>query len=174
MGYTLITRFSAESLSYINEIISNTGIPSNKIPFGRDCDRVKADKLLPYHVTVLSWKRQYDDVYLPLIRGYQCPGPSLLSITGTTTLLGQEGSLVLCFKINPGGTYLKYTHELGQRLHIKTSRFPHITLAVSKNHDEIKRIKQMIDASLKYPFSVTVEGFDLYHVWKPVKKVGEY
>ena len=56
---------------------------------------------------------------------------------------GQEGSMLRCFKINPGGTYLKHTHELGQRMHIKTSGFPHITLAVSRNHAEIRQMKKV-------------------------------
>lgn len=33
MGHTLVTRINQEDLSYISDVISSTGIQTNKIPF---------------------------------------------------------------------------------------------------------------------------------------------
>ena len=64
--------------------------------------------------------------------------------------------------------------EIEKILQVKTSDSLHLTLAVSQAHREIRILKKKIDESLSYPFSVRVEGYDLYHIWKPVKRAVEY
>ena len=174
MGYTLVTRLNKEGLASIKSAVIKTGIRTNKIPFGRGCDRDAADQVLPYHVTVFHWGKTDDEIYLRRLRDYRTSGSCTLKITGSSILHGAEGSAVLCFEIFPEKSYLAQAAELEKILQAKTSDSLHMTLAVSQDHREIKILKKKIDESLSYPFSVRVKGYDLYHIWKPVKKVAEY
>ena len=45
------------------------GEESNKIPFGRDCDRTEADQKLPYHITVAHWAKREDETCIKRLEG---------------------------------------------------------------------------------------------------------
>ena len=173
MGHTLVTRINQEDLSYINDIIFATGIRTNKIPFGRNCDREAADRVLPYHFTVFHWAKSYDEKYLNRLKGLKNPGPCSLKITGTSIMCPvEEGSALLYFAFDPDQRYEQCANAIQKVMQGPTSGFYHITLAVSKDFDEIEALKQMVDRTVTFPFYVRVEGFDLYHIWKPVRRVG--
>ena len=174
MGHTLVTRLNKQDLALIKSAILKTGIRTNKIPYGRGCDRDAADQILPYHVTVFHWGKTDDEIYLRRLRDYRTSGSCSLKITGSSILQGKEGSAVLCFEISPDKSFLAQAAELEKILQGKTSDALHMTLAVSQDHREIRLLKKRIDESLSYPFSIRVEGYGLYHIWKPVKKVAEY
>ena len=43
MGHTLVTRFEESDYEQIRKLMKSIGgVDSNKIPFGRDCDRIEA------------------------------------------------------------------------------------------------------------------------------------
>lgn len=175
MGHTLVTRINQEDLSYINAVISSAGIRTNKIPFGRNCDREAADRILPYHFTVFHWAKSDDEKYLRRLKSIKNPGPCSLKITGTSIMCPvEEGSTLLYFTFEPDQRYRQCADAIQKAMQGPTSTFYHITLAVSKDYDEIEILKQMIDHKVAFPFSMCVEGFDLYHIWNPVRKVGEY
>lgn len=175
MGHTLITRINQEDLSYINDVMSSTSIRTNKIPFGRNCDRETADWILPYLFTVFHWGKSDDEKYLNRLKDLKNPGPCSLKITGTSIIYpAEEGSALLYFAFEPDQRYGQYANAIQKAMQGPTSDFYHITLAVSKDYDEIEVLKQMLDCTVTFPFFVRVEGFDLYHVWKPGRRVGEY
>lgn len=174
MGHTLVTRLNKHDLALIQATVLKTGIPANKIPFGRGCDREAADRVLPYHITFFHWGKKDDETYLRRLKGYKAPGTCVLAITGSTILPGAEGSVVLCFTISPDKNYLVQAAELERILQGKTSASLHMTLAVSQDHREIRLLKRKIDEALMYPLLIRVEGYDLYHIWRPVKKVAEF
>lgn len=146
-----------------------------KKPFGRNCDREAADRILPYHFTVFHWAKSDDEKYLGRIKGLNNPGPCSLKITGTYIMYpAEEGSGLLFFTVEPDERYDYCASAIEKAIKRPTSSFYHITIAVSKDYDEIAVLKRMIDRTVRYPFSVRVDGFDLYHIWKPVKRVQEY
>ncbi len=172
MGHTLVTRINQEDLSYISDVISSTGIQTNKIPFGRNCDRETANQILPYHFTVFHWAKSDDEKYLSRLKGIKKLGPCSLKITGTYIMYpAEEDSALLFFTFVPDEQYEHCASVIKKAMQGTTSSFYHITIAVSKDYDEIKALKQMIDCKFRYPFTVRVEGFDLYHIWRPVRGV---
>lgn len=175
MGHTLVTRINEEDLAYINAVISSTGVRTNKIPFGRDCDREAADRILPYHFTVFHWAKRDDEKYLSRLKNFKNPGPCSLKITGTSIMWpAEEGSALLYFTFEPDQSYRQCADAIQEVMQGWTSDFYHITLAVSKDHGQIQMLKQMVDRAVSYPFSVRVDGFDLYHIWRPVRRVAGY
>lgn len=175
VGHTLVTRLGKKDLSYISGIISSTGFQTNKIPFGRNCDRETANRVLPYHFTVFHWPKEDDEKYLHRLKRFTNPGPCSLKITGTAIRYpAEEGSALLYFVFEPDRRYEQCANAVQQAIQKPTSGFYHITLAVSRDFREIEILKQMVDRTVSYPFSVRVEGLDLYHIWRPIRKVEEY
>jgi hypothetical protein len=175
MGHTLVTRINQEDLAYISAVISATGIRTNKIPFGRNCDREAADRILPYHFTVFQWAKPDDEKYLRRLKDFKNPGPCSLKVTGTSIMYPvEEGAALLYFDFEPDQRYGRCVNAIQKAMHGPTSSFYHITIAVSMDYDEIEVLKQKIDHTVTFPFIVRVEGFDLYHIWKPVKRVGDF
>ena len=175
MGHTLITRLDQDSLARLDGIISGTGMRTNKIPYGRGCDRETANRILPYHLTVFHWAKTEDEKYLRRLERFHTPGPFSLSVTGTSIMYhAEEDSALLYFRLRPDQAYKKCVSALEQALQVSTQSFFHMTLAVGKDAAEIERLRQRIDSRAAYPFSLRAEGFDLYHIWKPVRKVAQY
>ena len=56
MGHTLVAVFSETSSSELKNLLKNAGVQDAcKIPSGRDCDRVAADRILKHHITLYHW-----------------------------------------------------------------------------------------------------------------------
>ena len=70
MGHTLVTRFDNSDYDRIRELMKRIGgEDSNKIPFGRDCDRTTANQKLPYHITVAHWAKREDETCIKQLEG---------------------------------------------------------------------------------------------------------
>ena len=81
------------------------------------------------------------------------------------------GSLLLYFAVHPDEGYRDLAQSVERAVHGNTSRFLHITLAAGKDWDEIRAIEKHIRSTVAFPFTLQVEGLDLYHIWKPVTHV---
>jgi 2'-5' RNA ligase len=168
MGHTLVTRFTPESKKYIEEIMAAEN--ANKIPFGRDCDRKEVNAVLEYHMTLLHWAKSRDAYYLERIEGFQ-PTPCRIRVTGVKTMHAEEGSLLLYFAAEPDQGFRELMHALEQQTGAACSGFLHITLAVSKDHSEILAMGHRIQEKVAFPFTLDIDGLDLYHIWRPTVKV---
>ena len=70
MGHTLVARFEPNDFDSINGcLIEWKGKTMNKIPFGRNCDREEANRILPFHMTLLHWARSADSYMLQKMSG---------------------------------------------------------------------------------------------------------
>lgn len=168
MGHTLVTRFDAEGRRLLQDLIRPFG--ANKIPFGRDCSREDANAVLDYHLTMLHWAKQQDGYYLSRIQDLK-PVPCQIRVTGTQIMYGAECSQLLYFTVEPAGRFPEMAAALEEKTGTPCSRFLHITLAVSKDPGEIEAIRAHIQKDVTFPFTLNIEGLDLYHIWKPTKKV---
>ena len=146
---------------------------SNKIPFGRDCDRKEANAVLEYHMTLLHWAKSRDNYYLERIEGFQ-PTPCRIRVTGAKTMHGCEGSLLLYFAVEPDQGFRELVRALEQQTGSACSGFLHITLAVSKDHSAILALGHRIREKVTFPFVLDIDGLDLYHIWRPTKKVRSF
>ena len=109
------------------------------------------------------------------LENFRNPGSFSLSVTGTSIMLhAEEDSTLLYFRLRPDQAYRKCAGALEQALQVSTQTFFHMTLVVGKDAGEIEMLRQRIDSMVCYPFPLRAEGFDLYHIWKPVSKVAEY
>lgn len=168
MGHTLVTRFTPESLEFLHRLMKPFG--ANKIPFGRDCDREEANSVMDYHLTLLHWAKGRDAYFLDCIRGFQ-PAPCQLRVTGMQVMYAEEGSWLLYFAVEPGPGFRELTAALTEKTQASCSGFLHITLAVSKDYAAIESVRGHIQGNVEFPFCLDVEGLDLYHIWRPTKKV---
>ena len=171
MGHTLVTRFDPQSRKRLSDLMAP--FAANKIPYGRKCDREAANRVLDYHVTVLHWAKTMDAYYLERLRELS-PAPCLLSVTRTCVMSAEEGSWLLYFQVEPGEGFADMVHDLENKTGIGIYLNPHITLAVSRDRDEIDRIRRQLDSTLSFPLQLRAEGLDLYHIWVPTQKVKSY
>ncbi len=171
MGHTLVTRFTTESNQWIHQLMQS--FQANKIPFGRNCDRIAANDVLDYHMTLFHWPKTQDEYYLNKIKNLKgIPFKAL--ITDIKIMYAEESSFLLYFSVTPKENFADAKQTLEQTLHTYISDFLHITLAVSMNYDEILTIKKHIEKQISFPFAIDIEGFDLYHIWKPTRKVKSF
>lgn len=168
MGHTVVTRFDQAGYERIYSLMK--GKKANKIPYGRNCDRILANEIMDYHITMVHWAKAWDDYYLKKLADFQFV-PCQVVITGTSVMCAEEGSFLLYFDVVPGTGFRCMKENLEKALQTYCSGFLHMTLAVSKDREEIERIKEQIEAEITFPFTLNVEGLDLYHIWHPVKKV---
>lgn len=171
MGHTLVTRFDAHSNGILHTLME--GISANKIPFGRNCERVTANAAMDYHVTILHWAKAQDDFYLKRLENYH-PIPCKLWVTGLKTMQAEENSCLLYFTVEPSAELLQIIRDLEQRTGGFCTKFYHITLAVSRDHKEICALEEHLCQKAVFPFELQVEGLDLYHIWRPTGKVRSF
>ena len=170
MGHTLIARFEQTAFQPVETLImqeSPFGI--NKIPFGRNCDREKANRVLPFHMTVFHWKKEDDGKYLERLNAYRFR-PFHITVTGAHIMHAGEQSALVYFSVMPGEGYLPFQAELEAKLN---ERLPlnglHITAAVTKNRQEAEALLKILRDKLVFPFSLPVSRLELYHIWRPVE-----
>lgn len=171
MGHTLVTRFDSQSSQFLHSLMQPFN--ANKVPFGRDCDREAANTVLDYHVTLFHWAKNQDAYYLDCIKDIK-PVPCQIQVTGTQIMRAEEGSWLLYFPVSPAQGFTDLTASVEANIHTYCSGFLHITLAVSKNREEIEAINRHIRNNVTFPFYLNVEGLDLYHIWKPTRKVRSF
>lgn len=175
MGHTLVTHFTKESADRIRRIMQEADAEhACKIPYGRDCERKEADQLLPHHITVFHWAKEYDAIYLSRLKEYRFNEICHVRAVRASLVCAEENSLLLRLDVKPEEDFMKMAEELEKALGKKTSRSLHITLAVSKDHDEMKRIVRRINEQNLFPLRLCVSGLDLYHIWRPVRKVKSF
>lgn len=168
MGHTLVARFGPESRSFLHSLMAPFG--ANKIPFGRSCDREAANREMDYHLTLLHWAKTQDEYYLNRIKDF-VPIPCQVRVTGVQVMPAEEGSLLLYFSVEPASGFRELAASLGQKTQVPCAGFLHITLAVSQDSREIEAIYRRIRQTVSFPFTLDIEGLDLYKIWRPTKKV---
>ena len=174
MGHTLVTRFKLSDYEQIRKLMERIGgEDSNKIPFGRDCDRIEADRSLPYHVTVAHWARQEDEECIRRLHALEVM-PCEIWAYSHSVMHAEENSLILFLNIKPGEEFIKTAHAVDRLIPSHMTSFWHMTLAVSKDHAKIQRMADSMAESVNYPIPLHVTGLDLYHIWKPVRFVRSY
>ena len=168
MGHTLVANFDPPFNEFLHGTLDPAG--ANKVPFGRQCDRSMANRTLDYHMTLVHWAEQDDAFYLPKITGILFP-QFMMTVTESTISEAQENSWILYFPLKPGERYDEALNSIRSALQISQRPFPHMTLAISKNLEQIKQIKRLVDGHCRYPFTIHADALDLYHIWQPVRKV---
>jgi len=168
MGHTLVTRFAPESIRPLHDLMDPLG--ANKIPFGRDGDREAANREMDYHLTLFHWPKTMDDWYLPMLRNLR-PNTCCLWVTGVHAMWAEEGSRLVYLSAEPGEGFRNLTAAVEEILGRRCGSFLHITLAVSKAEGEVDRVLETVRERVTFPFELEVEGLDLYHIWRPTKKV---
>ena len=168
MGHTVVTRFDPAGYERIYSLMKDK--KANKIPYGRNCDRDLANEIMDYHITMVHWGKAQDNDYLNKLPEVQFV-PCQVTVTGLSVMAAEEGSCLLYFDVIPGEGFARMRKNLEQALQTGCSGFLHMTLAVSKDRGEILKIKEQLEKEAVFPFTLNVEGLDLYHIWKPVKKV---
>ncbi len=166
MGHTLIACFDKEQFQPVLDILAR--YPSvNKIPFGRGCDREEANRILPFHMTMFHWGKEMDGEMLMKTERITFQESEVYA-TGIRSMDAREGSSLLYLGVSLGKGYLAWERQLEQSLGTKHSSFRHVTLSVSKDHNEILSLKQHLAIQLIFPMPLRICGMELYHIWQPV------
>lgn len=176
MGHTLVTRFDFIGYKKICSLVEDAEGKHQKllkIPYGRNCNRVEADKNLPYHMTVFHWGKEQDSIYLVRMHEFQF-SPCSLTVTGVSCMYAEEGSLLLYLDVITDREYGQMRTHLEKILQNHTTVFPHITLAVSKDHEAILKLKSCVEKKDVFPIQLNIIALDIYHIWNPVKRVATF
>ena len=168
MGHTVVLGFDKESLASIHRLTAP--FDTNKIPFGRKCDREAADKEMEYHMTLYHWAKAMDEYCLSRINGFHSV-PCQVQVMGTCIMPAEENSWLLYFDIAPTDTFSELKTLFGNYTGFSVSGFYHVTLVVSKDYSEIIRINDYICRNQSFPFTLNADRLDLYHIWRPTRKV---
>ena len=168
MGHTVVLGFDKESDAYIHELLKPYVI--NKIPFGRKCDRDAANKTMKHHMTLYHWPKSLDTYCLAKLNGFQSE-PCQIQVSGVQIMQAEEHSWLLYFEVNPTETFLQLKTHFEEYTGFCTSGFYHITLAVSKDYEEIAKIHAHIHEIQKFPFVLSADRIDLYKIWSPTQKI---
>ncbi len=175
MGHTITAAFSDESRMELKFLMKKSGGENAvKIPFGRDCDREQANKVMDYHVTLFQWSKGKDDTILERLKDYSFPGECQVTAEKAIMVHGHDDSVLLCLKIKPADGFKKLTSELEKMLGHRTSEHLHVTLAVSQDHSEIHRLYKKVKSEWLFPMKLTVDKLELYRVWDPVEKTAVF
>ncbi|MBR6570014.1 MAG: hypothetical protein IKK75_06120 [Clostridia bacterium] len=163
-----MARFDEKSKEKLHTMMRPFG--ANKIPFGRGCDREAANAEMDYHLTLMHWSKEWDAQYLPLVENLK-PSACRINVTGKQMMCAEEGSLLLYLTVEPSNGYPEMIEKLEKSMAMLSNGFLHITLAVSQHAQDIISIDQQLQETVDFPFELTIEGFDLYHIWKPTRKM---
>ena len=148
MAHTLVTRFDEADYEHLTLLLDKVGaLKLNKIPYGRDCDRSEADRILPYHITIAHWGKADDDICIERLQQIvfrECK----VMVTGVSTMFAEEGSSLLYFQIQPGERFLDMTDNVRQFLQSYMSGFWHMTVGVSQDYMLIDSVLRSIEKKI--------------------------
>lgn len=171
MGHTLITRLTDADEKRIRMYMQLAGAAGElKIPFGRGCDRAEADRLIPYHITVMHWGNSEDAIMLERLRHFRY-SRSRFVITAPQIRPGREGSTHLSFKAEPDKGARIMVRELERVMESPVSEDLHMTLAACKDRKRMEHYLEKMQRYVSFPFTIDTEGLDLFHLWHPVSYV---
>lgn len=171
MGHTVVLGLDDSSSTLIQTLMAP--FSANKIPFGRNCDRDAANTVMGYHMTLCHWAKARDGECLARIKDFHSV-PCQLGVQGTCIMPAEEGSWLLYFDIVPGDCFMQMKNAFEKHTGLLTSDFYHVTLAVSKNHDEIREMQNHIQNHQAFPFVLTSDRLDLYRIWTPTRKADSF
>ena len=171
MGHTLITRLTDADEKKIRMYMHLAGAAGElKIPFGRGCDRAEADRLIPYHITIMHWGNSEDAVMLERLRNFHFSCSQFI-ITSPQIRPGRVGSTHLAFWAAPGRGARAMIHELERVMESPVSSDLHMTLAAGKDRKTMEQYLAKIHRCVSFPFTIDTDGLDLFHLWHPVAYV---
>ncbi len=171
MGHTLITRLTDADEKKIRMYMHLAGAAGElKIPFGRGCDRAEADRLIPYHITIMHWGNSEDAVMLERLRNFHFSCSQFI-ITSPQIRPGREGSTHLAFRAEPGRGARAMIRELERVMESPVSSDLHMTLAAGKDRKTMEQYLAKIQRCVSFPFTIDTDGLDLFHLWHPVAYV---
>lgn len=169
MGHTLVAVLSQEDETRLTALLARCGMQdANKIPFGRGCDRAKADAVLPHHITLVSWSKKEDAVMLDRLRSYHFPGNCEILAGEPVLSPSKEGSTVLMLPVTGGQGWAQLQQSVKKQTGTPCQASPHITLAASKDKALLRAYQDRLLQSCLFPLHLTVTGAQLYHIWTPV------
>lgn len=167
MGHTLVATFNEN----FARIISEAGIVSNnKIPFRQGCDRIAANRILPYHATLFHWDKMQDIFYLPRIEQIAFE-PCFVKLSGVNIMPSAGNGSLLYLKLAPDTGFDALCKRISDATGRPTESFLHITVSVSHDPDVLEAQYKALSRSLKLPMLLRVKALELYHIWDPVRLV---
>ena len=168
MGHTLVAVFSDGLRAEIDAAVK--GYPANKIPFGRTDDRDAADRILPYHATLLHCGRAQDAVFSAQTAQLHMPPFSLTAECAAVWRASEEEYLAVLL-LRPGRGFAAMQQELHARYGAEAGNDLHITVSVSGDRALILRQRQLLEQALTFPKELPVSALELYQIWNPVRLV---
>lgn len=171
MGHTLIARFNDSEIHAL--LPKHKAFMFNKIPFGRNCDREKANAVLPYHMTIMHWAKEQDSIFLPRTTLIQ-PQPASIQVEAVQMCAAECDSFLLYLQVSPGEGYYKLCDHLTSTIGLSASAYPHITLAVNQDYQLIQNIYNYLRNTIHLPFSLEIRALELYHIWSPTELVNVF
>ena len=171
MGHTLVARFDDSKISAI--LPKGETLRLNKIPFGRNCDREKANAVLPYHMTIMHWAKEQDFIFLPRTTHIQ-PQSASIQVDDVHICAAECGSLMLYLQVSPSDGYHKLFDHLNSTIGLSGSDFPHITLVVDQDYQLVQTTYNHLRNTIQLPFSLDIKALELYHIWNPTVLVNVF
>ena len=174
MGHMIAAAFSDESRIELKYLMKKAAAENAiKLPFRHGLDREQANSVIGYHITLFNWSSEKDAEMFSRLEGFSFTGEFKVTAEKLYLTHGHDDSLLLCLKIKTDSRFSELTEKLGERLKHKVGEHPHITLAVSKDHDEIHKFYKRIKAQGVFPIELTADHREVYKIGAVTEKVSE-
>ena len=171
MGHTLVAVFSETSSSKLKNLLKKAGVQDTcKIPFGRDCDRIAADKILKHHITLYHWGKEEDDIYLKRLSPLQSIPPCKVIVSP----IHWENTGLVGLKVDTSEEFSKIIVSVGKYLKKEPAKPLHITLDITKDAKRADELYHHLKEMKCFPLELEISGLELYKIWNPVKLVNRY
>ena len=168
---TLVAVFSETSSIELKNLLKNAGVQNAcKIPFGRDCDRVAADRILKHHITLYHWGKEEDDIYLKRLSPLQSIPPCKVTVRP----IYWENSGIVDLKVDASEEFSKVIVIVGKYLKKAPAKPLHITLDITTDAKRTQELYHYLKNMTCFPLELEISGLELYKIWNPVKLVKSY
>lgn len=171
MGHTLVAVFGDDLTASLAMALRGHSV--NKIPFGRTEKREAADRVLPYHTTLMHWAKEDDGLYLR--RTKQITVRPFSFVAERPAVWRASDSEYLCvLELSLGSGAGAMQRELLRLYKKAMGRTMHITVSVSRDENDVQQVRHLLRRSLTFPHVLPVTALELYHIWEPVRLVRRF
>lgn len=167
MSYTLITLFDECSYRRLYSVLNGVNFGTLcRIPYGRVPDDLRfLLDTLPLHFTISASKNKLCGIMEKMRNFSFCPFEVV--VNGIDVMKGKYDSYVLYFKIkkNPNMDNLRRSVYalLENPSYLPDRHINHITLNITKDKQQIKRLKRVLKELPPFPLKITSLG--LFQIW---------
>lgn len=153
---TVVSMFEKETIEYIQNLMNNINEPMCKVPYGIDDDNREKIDTLPFHLTIYSCDKEYEEDIIELMNNLKYKKIKVLvNEVKLIEIKDNANLLYLAIEENEDikGLQRIFYDKLPSKKYNPDKFVFHITLNISKNYNQSKQMQDIINKNFK-PFEI--------------------